>query len=535
MNTTKKTIQGNTTLAFFLWVIVSLLPFGVKAQQVKPAPQFEVDGSLYPWDIHDEGITLMLDNMVSIAGVNAVYVLAVMHKEHRPFATPRYLHNPVRPSWDAEDSRVYFHPQMNLYGRIKPVLSDFSWLNEKDWLKITVDSAHARGLKAGAEVSHTYISQEILKNNPDLQQRDINNKPTGRPCPNNPDVREYLLALFGDMAKNYKVDFLQTCMYLFAEGNPEKGGTCFCESCRKEAKAAGFDLEAAIPILKENVNAQPQLGQWLSFRRASTAKIYRLISERIHRENPNIDFRLNEIYPYTKINNNATGLYLEDLKGVINSIVIQEHTEQDGHASTLRRSWLATDRLLLGTDFPILAGVPTRMAATPELVRSAISVSLEYGVKGIAIKHYDGSPYSLLRATRNGLYAANVSGFTPIMGVEAEDMALTGYVADSYLNEKGIKTSSTGTATYKFPYPSGTYTVVISYADEKDGQSSLSFFIKNNQKANWILNEDVGVWRRKAIPHIKINQGDEVKVIGTANGAETAKIDFIEFIPDQKK
>lgn len=34
----------------------------------------------------------------------------------------------------------------------------------------------------------------------------------GAPCPNNPDVREYLLALYGDLVKNYDVDFVQTCM-----------------------------------------------------------------------------------------------------------------------------------------------------------------------------------------------------------------------------------------------------------------------------------------------------------------------------------
>ena len=57
-----------------------------KIQQSSPAPaNFEVDGSTYPWEVHDEGISLILDNMTSMAGINAVYVLAVMHKEHRPF------------------------------------------------------------------------------------------------------------------------------------------------------------------------------------------------------------------------------------------------------------------------------------------------------------------------------------------------------------------------------------------------------------------------------------------------------------------
>ena len=265
-------------------------------------------------------------------------------------------------------------------------------------LKLVVDSLHARGLKAGAEVSHTYIPLEVLKDNPDIQQRDLYGKVLERPCPNNPDVREYLLALYGDISKNYNVDFIQTCMWLFFPGNPEKGGSCFCQSCQNEAKAEGFDLAKAIPVLRENPNAQPQLDQWLKFRRNSTNKIYKLVGDRIHKSNPKIDFRLNDTYPFVGINDSSTGLYLEDIKEIINSCVIQEHTEQKGHANTLRESWLKLNRSLLGPDVPILSGIPTRMAATPELVKNAIQVAVDNGVQGIAVKHYDGSPYSLLRA-----------------------------------------------------------------------------------------------------------------------------------------
>ena len=42
--------------------------------------------------------------------------------------------------------------------------------------------------------------------------------------PNNPDVREYLLALFGDLAANYDIDYLQTCQYLFTPLDLDQGG-----------------------------------------------------------------------------------------------------------------------------------------------------------------------------------------------------------------------------------------------------------------------------------------------------------------------
>jgi hypothetical protein len=526
--------QGKQKLFVFLFLLFLYMTHG-HAQTIKgtdtTSPAFEVDGSTYAWEVHDEGIKLILDNMTSMAGINSVYMIAVMHKEHRPYQSPEFLHNPVRTFWDAEDSRAYFHPEMSLYGRIKPVPSGSSWLNETNWLKIVVDSAKARGLKAGAEVSHTYIPVEILEQNPEFQQRDIDGKVLNRPCPNNPDVREYLLALFGDLSKNYNVDFIQTCMWLFFPGNPEKGGSCFCESCQKEALAAGFDMAAAIPILKDNPNAQPQLDQWLKFRRTSTDKIYKLIADRIHRNNPKIDFRINEIYPFSGVNCNSTGLYLEDLKKTINSLVIQEHTEQKGYANTLRKSWLSLDRSLLGTEMPLLSGVATRLASTPELIKNAIKVSIDGGVRGIAVKHYDGSPYSLLRAVRNSLSEEGVAGFTPHLGIEVENMTLSGYTKDTYKNEKCVQTTSTGTAISKFNYPSGIYNIVLSFADEKNGQGTITLYVANKQRATLKLSEDVGVWRTRAFSNIKINSGDEIKIVGVANGSEAARVDYIEFIP----
>jgi hypothetical protein len=425
---------------------------------------------------------------------------------------------------DAEDSKAYFRPHLNMYGRIKPILSENAWLNETDWLKIVLDKAHARGLRAGAEVSHTYIPQELLNSHPEWQQRDIENKAVDRPCTNNPDVREYLLALYGDLATNYDVDYLQTCMLLFSNiDNPQKG-TCFCESCQKTAKEKGFDLTAAMPILKDNPYAQPQLDQWLAFRTASTTEIYKLVTDRIHSINPKIDFRLNDL------NNRSSGLHLDELKNNVNSVHLSTHTEQRGFERLDRASRIKTTFYYGGPNIPIIAGVPTRLLTTVAIVKSSVKISVINGSKGLGVKHYDGSPYSLLRALRNGIYEAGVSGFTPIIGTEIEDMTLSGYTADTYLQEKCVKTTGTGTAVSKFDNPSGLYTVIISYADEKGGKSSLSLSVAGKQKTSWKLEEDVECWRRKKILNVKINKGDEIKIVGVANGTESARVDFIEYV-----
>lgn len=496
-----------------------------------PAPAFEVTGSIYPWEVHDEGIDLILDNMTGIAGVNSVYLIAVMHQEHRPFnndnlpGTFTFIHNPARTQWDAEDSRAYFKPHMDLYGKIKPMFSKEDWLNGPDYLKTVLDKAHARGLRAGVEVSHTYIPVEYLNQHEEYKQRDINNKPVDRPCTNNPDVRAYLVALYGDLAKHYDVDYIQTCMLLFSRSDdPVKGGTCFCESCKHKAKAMGFNMEEAIPVLKDNPYAEPQLSHWRNFRKACTTEIYKLVTDRIHQENPKIDFRLNDL------NDRTSGLTLEELKNNINSVHLSTHTEQNGYQKSDRKSRILTTKYFMGDNIPIIPGVPTRLLTTPEIIKSSIKISVENGSRGIGIKHYDGSPYSNLRAVRNGLSEAGVAGFKPIMGMEVEDMTLTGYKADKFLIEKCVQTTDKGTAKSTFTNPSGVYTVVVSYADEKNGQGNLALSVADKQRASWKLNEDVDCWRRKTIPNVKINTGDVIELTGIANGGETAKVDFIEFV-----
>jgi len=502
---------------------------------IQPDRPFEVDGSIYAWEAHDEGLDSILDNMVTLAGINTVYLVALMHNERRPFTSKQFPHNSVRANWGTEDSCIYFHPQLDLYGRIKPAISSYDWLNSTDWLKMVVDAAHARGLKAGAEISHTPIPSSVLKANPEFQQQDINGAARGRLCPNNPDVREYLLALFGDVAKNYNVDFIQTCMWLYLSSDPQKG-TCFCPSCQREAQAAGFDLTAAIPVLKANPGTQPQLDQWLAFKRNTTTKIYQLIANRIHSEKPGLDFRINDTLPFgssIKANTEA-GLHLEDLKGSINSCVIQDHTEQNGQPNetfSLKKTWIVDNRSLLGPDIPLLSGIAVRPKATPDLIQKGIQVAIAGGVNGIACKHYDGATFSMLRAVRNGLSAAGIKGFTPVDGIKAENMTLSGYVADTYLDESCIKTNGYGTAVAKFTQPSGIYDITVSYAGEEGGKGSLSISIAGNEKLKWPLNEEVGGWKRKKIPQITIQTGDEMKLTGVTGVSEGARVDFIEIVP----
>jgi hypothetical protein len=109
-------------------------------------------------------------------------------------------------------------------------------------------------------------------------------------------------------------------------------------------------------------------------------------------------------------------------------------------------------------------------------------------------------------------------------------MTLSGYAPDSCLMEHCVKTSGTGTAKSLFTGASGVYNVIVSYVDEKEGQGILTLSVGGKQKGTWKLTEDVGCWRRKTLPDIKIRNGEEIMIAGTANGKEAARVDYIEFV-----
>ncbi len=533
-------------LILFTLVAGTLAGIAAHAEDWKPvwrpdaSSEFEVGTQLRPWTIRDEGMDTILDNVQSMAGVNNIYLIIVMHQEHRPFQAPEFPHNPSRNSFEAEDSRVSFFPDMKRYGTIKPLLSDYDWIRDTDWLQLTVDACRARGLGVGAEVSHFPIPKQLIRANPDWQQKKINGESWSevRFCPNHPDTREYVIALFGDIAANYDVDYIQTCQYLFNDKDIDEGGTCFCRHCIAEAGRTGFDLEAAIPILKKNKNAQPERDKWLAFRRNSSTRLYRQISEKIKKANPKCHLRLNDVFPWSGKDAMSFGLDIKAVAPYLGSVVNQDHQEQRGRANetfALRKHWLETNRKFIGPDMPLISGMATRMKASPELIKAGIKVALEHPAKvnGLALKHYDGASFSLMRAFKQGMIEAGVQGLPPTIGKEVEEMKLDGYMRfeKELVEEWGVQTNGTGRAGYTFNQPSGTYDIRITYFDEEHGKSRITLLIAGQERAVFRLDEDTDCWRYRVFENIRVNKGDDITLMGQADQEEQAKLDYIEFVP----
>ena len=118
-----------------------------------------------------------------------------MHYEKRPLTDYYYPHNPKRKFYLPEDSRAYWRPSPEMYRdlRIKPLTSKREFLKGKDWLDILIQAARRRGMKTGAEISHTVIDYERAENEliENVIQEDIFGNKFGQlPCWNNPHARE---------------------------------------------------------------------------------------------------------------------------------------------------------------------------------------------------------------------------------------------------------------------------------------------------------------------------------------------------------
>ncbi len=550
-------VQGNLTaaesaigqLVRFTVVAAALGGTAARAQEWRPVwkpdstSAFEVGTQIRAWTIKDEGMDYILDNMQSMCGVNNLYMVVVMHQEHRPFQAPEFPHNPARDTWQAEDSHVTFFPEMKRYGKIKPLLSDHEWIRRTDWLRLMVDAARTRGLRVGAEVSHFPIPKALIRANPDWQMKTIDGRcwSETRFCANNPVARKYVIALFGDLAANYDLDYIQTCQYLFNASDIDQGGTCFCKHCIAEAKRTGVDLQAAIPVLRQDKNAQPQRARWLAFRRYSTTKLYREISEKIAAENPDCHLRLNEVFRWGSKPAADYGMDIKALAPYLGSLVNQDHQEQLGRSDETfdkRRHWLAENRALIGPEMHYVCGIAPRMHASDDLVKAGIRVAVTHPAKvnGLALKHYDGASFSLMRAFKQGMIDAGVRGLPPTLGKEVEEMKLDNYVPfeEELVEEWGVETTATGTATCRFDQPSGTYDVRLTYFDEEDGQSRVTLLVAGKQRAAFNLDEDVDCWRWRLFKNVRLNHGDKITLVGQADRNERARLDFLEFIPHGK-
>ncbi|KAH7230033.1 glycoside hydrolase superfamily [Fusarium tricinctum] len=131
----------------------------------------------------------------------------------------------------------------------------------------------------------------------------------------------------------------------------------------------------------------------------------------------------------------------------------------------------------------------------------------------------------------------------------AEKMELDGYrpvnvtpteTASKYV---AVYTDSTGTASTTLKLPKGTYDIAVNYYDVVKGKATWALYLNNRLIGKWVGDneERLGHWpsefldghsaTRMTFEGVKIKPGDKLVIIGKADGAEKAALDYISVLP----
>ncbi|MDR2931917.1 MAG: hypothetical protein LBV27_02305 [Oscillospiraceae bacterium] len=412
----------------------------------------ELSSNIYPWDIHDEGVDNLLDNIQNIAGGNMGLLAAMMHQERRPVMEARYPHNPVRKSYISEDARCYFtiHDDMYKGSRLKPLRAERDFLRDTDWLQVLTDALRKRGMRTGASITHTPLdAHRALTQFPELIQQDVfGNHPVfhyfgdQQLCWNNNEAREYSFNIAADIVKHYDIDTLMVSMLLLNPGEPDIHallgvtlGGCFCPACEAKARAQGLDWDAIKKtvghfarvvrradaaageewtLIKRTTTTPtlfllqyPELYQWLKFRCDTISDYIRDMGQVVHAINPKLDFRYNTNWPKSEF----FGFDLRRIVHYVDSIRVLDYAEQTGDAeAVMKKDVLIANALqqMGETKKPVIASVATRGKATPELIKQALRLIAKSGADGLSYAFYDCASFELLRALKEGAAEAGI-------------------------------------------------------------------------------------------------------------------------------
>lgn len=123
-----------------------------------------------------------------------------------------------------------------------------------DLLGDVIPEAKKRGMQSYAWLDESSYVQAVrnLPNFPKLLEVDVWNRPSTRPCFNNPDYKNWWLSIVEDYVKSYDIDGLALCSERPGPLNAAMHGpvapegiTCFCYFCKEIARGRGVNPERA--------------------------------------------------------------------------------------------------------------------------------------------------------------------------------------------------------------------------------------------------------------------------------------------------
>lgn len=212
----------------------------------------------YAWDLAEAGVPAVVDELQALR-INTITLATSYHAGK--FIRPRGRSGKV---YFPEDGTVYFRPDPDRYGKIKPVPNHM--LEDHDVLEEVCNnprmSAHAwLVLMHNTRLGESYPDSTVVNAFGDRYVYNL--------CPSAPAARRYAVALCADVADRYAIDgiSLETPGFLpYAHGFHHEFalvrqnawldrllGLCFCEHCLSGAAAADIDARRLWHDVRESI------------------------------------------------------------------------------------------------------------------------------------------------------------------------------------------------------------------------------------------------------------------------------------------
>jgi pectate lyase len=119
--------------------------------------------------------------------------------------------------------------------------------------------------------------------------------------------------------------------------------------------------------------------------------------------------------------------------------------------------------------------------------------------------------------------------------VEAENMMLmNGYYSEAMPGASNGRVAAidgaNGVAQFYHAGINGAYDVRVAYLDENDGANPYALYVGGALVGQWIANENPpgGAFRSRLFSGLTIQPGDEIRIVGSREGGELARIDYVE-------
>ncbi len=233
----------------------ALAAASVNAQQASPRRTIGIQiGAV---SFADEGVEKALDTLQQSASVNTLFLATFTYG--RGIAGRQVPGQPLPDHGKQEYDTGSFYG--GSYTAIHPeyykdtVFRDFRApdLGKYDVLEEVLPAARKRGIKTICWFEDVF--RKDLPNIDKLQERELSGNPATTLCFNNPNYRNFLLAIVEDWSRSHPIDgimwgserqgaFSNALSASHGRSDPDKI-TCFCQFCQAKAKQRGINVERA--------------------------------------------------------------------------------------------------------------------------------------------------------------------------------------------------------------------------------------------------------------------------------------------------